>query len=308
MVARTSGGDCVFYHRHSGLCVIHRDMGSSELPVTCQHFPRLALSDRRGTLITLTHYCPTAADMLFREDAALEIVESPSAFPPADYQGLVITPHDWPPLLHPHMLMDHPGYSAWERHMVTRCAADGVTPESVIATLARDARLLRQYKPQHGPLEQAVASLPADVVESQAPEDLTDSLERFAEAVGAVPDDMKPPPDEEGLAEAYLDLVRDEWPRWNRPLKRYVAGEAFASWTAYQGRGVLSIVRGLDAALALVRVEAARQCRNADSVLHGSLLRQAFRDADFMLNHLAAGDALADTWSREDLANPITNH
>ena len=44
MVARTPSGDCVFYHRHSGLCVIHRDMGSTELPATCQHFPRLALT------------------------------------------------------------------------------------------------------------------------------------------------------------------------------------------------------------------------------------------------------------------------
>src|SRR5678815_694191 len=27
MVARTAAGDCVFYHRTSGLCVIHRDLG-----------------------------------------------------------------------------------------------------------------------------------------------------------------------------------------------------------------------------------------------------------------------------------------
>ena len=308
MVARTPGGDCVFYHRHSGLCVIHRDMGSAELPATCQHFPRLALSDRRGTFITLTHYCPTAASMLFREDTVLEIVESPSAFPPAEYQGLTITPQDWPPLLHPHMLMDHSGYAAWERHMVARCAVDAPTPESVIATLLRDARQLRQYQPQHGPLERAVGLLPAGYVDATTPAELGESLERYAEAIGAVPEDMKPPPDEEGLVEAYVDLVRHEWARWDRPLKRYVAGKAFASWTAYQGRGVLSIVRGLDAALALVRVEAARQCRNAGRALDGNLLREAFRDADFMLNHLAAGDALADTWSREDLATPITNH
>jgi len=61
MVARTATGDCVFYHRHSGLCVIHRDLGEPMLPATCRHFPRLAVRDARGTFISLTHYCPTAA-------------------------------------------------------------------------------------------------------------------------------------------------------------------------------------------------------------------------------------------------------
>jgi hypothetical protein len=66
----------------------------------------------------------------------------------------------------------------------------------------------------------------------------------------------------------------------------------------------LSVVRGLEAALALVRVEAARQCRNAGRALDRALLLEAFRDADFLLNHLAAGDALAESWSRAEL---ITN-
>ena len=30
MVARTATGDCVFYHRQSGLCVVHRDLRSEE--------------------------------------------------------------------------------------------------------------------------------------------------------------------------------------------------------------------------------------------------------------------------------------
>jgi hypothetical protein len=301
MVARTSRGDCVFYHRGSGLCVIHRDMGVSQLPATCRYFPRLAVRDRRGTFITLTHYCPTAAAMLFRDDRPLEIVEDPPAFPAATYEGLVIAPDDWPPLLHPRMLMDHDGYSAWERHMVARCAADAASPEDVVATLKRDARILRCYRPGAGPIDRFVASLPTDAVASPVPSRLTESLERFDEAIAAVPDDMKPPADENGLPGAYEQLVKDAWPRWRQPLKRYLASKAFASWTAYQGRGVLSVVRGLEAALALVRVEAARQCRNAGRALDRALLLEAFRDADFLLNHLAAGDALAERWSQAEL-------
>jgi hypothetical protein len=81
------------------------------------------------------------------------------------------------------------------------------------------------------------------------------------------------------------------------PLNRFIATKAFASWTAYQGRGVLTIVRGLEAALALVRVESARLCRDAARDLDADLLREAFRSADFILNHLAVGEDLAEGWS-----------
>src|SRR4030095_8008646 len=116
MVARTATGDCVFYPRNSGLCVIHRDLGEPMLPATCRHFPRLAVRDGRGTFISLTHYCPTAAASLFRDDVEIEIIQSPRAFPPADYEGLRVDPEAWPPLLHPRMLMDPDGYSAAGRH------------------------------------------------------------------------------------------------------------------------------------------------------------------------------------------------
>ena len=143
MLARTASGDCIFFHRGTGLCVVHRDLGEPALPATCRHFPRVAVRDARGTFLTLSHFCPTAASTLFRDDVPLAIVESPAAFPPREYEGLVVHPDAWPPLLHPRMLMDLEGYSAWERHMVRRCADPAVTPESVIATLMRDARVLR---------------------------------------------------------------------------------------------------------------------------------------------------------------------
>jgi hypothetical protein len=92
--------------------------------------------------------------------------------------------------------------------------------------------------------------------------------------------------------------VRPLWSGWNPALKRYLAAKAFASWTAYQGRGFLTIVRGLDAALALVRIEAARQCRDSQRSLDAALLQEAFRYADFALNHLAASDELAERWSK----------
>jgi hypothetical protein len=119
----------------------------------------------------------------------------------------------------------------------------------------------------------------------------------FANVIAAVPDDLKPPPDEQDLERAHEEYVRPAWSGFHGPLNRYLGARAFASWTAYQGRGVATIVSSLDAALAVVRVEAARQCRDADRRLDASLLLEAIRRADFVLNHLAVREQLAKVWS-----------
>lgn len=297
ILERTDAGDCVFFDRGSRLCVVHRDLGETFLPATCRHFPRIAVRDRRGTFITLSHFCPTAASMLFRDDRAVEIVESPPAFPPADYEGLAVGEDDWPPLLHSGVLMDPEGYAAWERHMVSRCADVFQAPESALATLARDAHLLRAWRPGTISLADAVRLLPLERVEGVSPASLDSSLGFCREASRAVPDELTPAPDEAGLDEAFRVLVAPRWTGFHPPLNRYLAAKAFASWTAYQGRGVLTIIRGLECALSLVRVEAARRCRDAGRPLDAELLVEAFRAADFVLNHLAAGDELARLWS-----------
>lgn len=297
MLERTARGDCVFFDRDTHLCVVHRDLGEAALPSTCRHFPRLAVRDARGTSITLSHFCPTAASMLFRDDVPLEIVCAPEAFPDAEYEGLVVAADEWPPLLRPKMLTDHEGFAAWERHMIARCADMSLGPESIIATLARDARLLWQWRPDVSSLVDAIASLPREAVPAPAHSTLDTSLALFGEAMKAVPDDLIPPPDEEGLPQAYVSFVAAEWDGFRAPLNRYLAAKAFATWTAYQGRGLATIVRGLECALALVRVEAARQCRETNRPLDPPLLLEAFRAADFILNHLAAGDELARRWS-----------
>jgi len=124
------------------------------------------------------------------------------------------------------------------------------------------------------------------------------SLVHYHDVLKAVPDEWRPAADTRNLAECYRQYVADRWTAFDAPLRRYLAAKAFASWTAYQGRGFLTIVRGLEAALALVRVEAARQCRDTNGPLDANLLRDAFRHADFALNHLAAGDELAEGWSK----------
>jgi len=294
---RRPGGQCVFFEAGPNLCVIHRDLGADALAATCRHFPRVAIHDRRGTFVALSHFCPTAASMLFRDEVPLSIVESPPAFPPADYDGLTISADDLPPLLHPQMLMDLDGYTAWERHLVTRCADLQRLPETVLATMMRDARLVATWKPGGESLTEWIRRLPADYVASEPVRTLDESLALHAGVIAAVPDDMKPEPDEADLAAAFAAYVAPRWSAFAAPINRYIAAKSFATWTAYQGRGLATIVRGIEAAVALVRVEVSRLCRDAARPLDDALLLEGFRGADFALNHLAVGEDLAIEWS-----------
>lgn len=300
---RTEGGRCVFFERGPNLCIVHRDLGESALAATCRHFPRLAVADARGTSVALSHFCPTAAGTLFRDDVPVQVVDGPPAFPEGDYDGLRVGPDELPPLLRPGMLMDYEGYDAWERHMVARCAGLTRRPESVLATLERDARVLGAWRPGERTLPEAVAGLPRDWVEAEAPDRLEPSLALHAEVLAAVPVEWRPDPDTAGLEDAFARQVRPAWDGFRAPLNRYLAAKVFATWTAYQGQGVATIVRGVQAALALVRVEAARQCRDAGRPLDAPLLLEAFREADFALNHLAVGEDLAGAWSSAEDRN-----
>jgi hypothetical protein len=196
------------------------------------------------------------------------------------------------------MLMDADSYTAWEQHMVARCADVARQPESILATLVRDAMAIGQWKPGAFTLVEAIAALPADFVEAAPAATLIGSLDFFHEVLTAVPDEFRPEPDEQDLDAAFIRWVAPQWFRFHAPLNRYIAAKAFASWTAYQGRGVATIVRGIEAAVALVREEAARRCRDAHRLLDADLLLEAFRRADFLLNHLAVGEDLAHNWSR----------
>jgi len=296
ILERDDDGRCVFYANASKRCIVHRDLGEAALPATCRHFPRISVQDARGTFVSLSHFCPTAASMLFR-DVPVEIVAKPPAFPSVDYDGLVVTADDLPPMLTPRMLMDFDGYAAWERHMVARFADVHRPPVSVVATVRRDAELLTEWKPGSTSIAAAVARLPREYVDLQEDGGLSGTLRRFAEVIAAVPYDLKPSADEDGLETPMREYVQPAWAAFHAPINRYLSAKAFASWTAYQGRGIRTIVRGIEAALALVRVEASRQCRNAQRMLDAALLLEAIRQTDFLLNHLAVAEELAKAWS-----------
>jgi hypothetical protein len=283
VLGRTPGGACLLHDPATNLCTVHAAVGEAALPAACRHFPRIALRDARGTFVTLSHYCPTAARSLV-EDVPLAIVESPPAFPEDDYEGLDAV-GELPPLLHPSVLMDAEGYTAWETHMVATLAA-APTPAAALDALRADAAALARWRPGSRALTEAVAALDgAGYVE--APPIVT----LYEEVRAAIVVDLRPPvPDA-------IDVPPFGSPALSAPVRRFLAAHAFASWCAYQGRGVRTIVRSLDSALATLAVEAARVSRVAGRPLDPALLVEAFGAADLRLRHQADRQALADAWS-----------
>jgi Fe-S-cluster containining protein len=300
VLALADDGACTAYEpssrRAHGRCAVHRVLGHEALPSSCRHFPRVVVIDARGTHVTLSHYCPTAALTLFRTDVPLAIVQGPEAFPERpDYEGLDAR-DALPPLLRPGMLMNLAAYSAWERHAVATFAREAHTPASAIAQLANDARALESWTPSHGPLRSAVERLhvqSADKPPVAAPEPVADRwMRRFEAARRCAPADLQPPPPAgaDAIARAF---VMPNWDLHADPLTRYLASKAFASWVAWQARGLRAIVEWLRIVLAVVYVEAIRQCATERRPLDSTLLLEAFRQADLLLVHRASSNLLA---------------
>jgi len=308
VLATDAGGCCAFYDRASGLCAVQRDLGHDTLPSACQHFPRVCLIDDRGVSMTLSHYCPTAAGMLFDAHGPLTIVENPGlADQDVQWEGLDVR-GDWPPLLQPGRLMDLDAYDAWERFAVGVFSRDDVGPEEALALLGDAAERVRTWTPlatgesltdrvRRESITALAARLPfRDAGSVPGPEEwladhdlVRSSLEPGLEAL--------PPPD--NLARIDRRWVGEAWSAFALPLRRYLATKVFASWLAYQGHGLRTIVRGARLALSVVRVEAARACTEAGRTLDRELLIEAIRVADLLLLHLASRRELARRLSAE---------
>jgi Fe-S-cluster containining protein len=255
-------GSCAFFDRGTRLCDIHRQKGHDWLPASCQQFPRVSLLDPRGTFVTLSHYCPSAVDLLFADDdddAPIEVIVNPPAFPrDAEYDGLDAR-DAFPPFLRPGVLMDWDTLAAWDRFAFNRLSRERRSVDAALRDLRLACDHVRAWTPSDGPLAERFQNLPE---------------------MGTTP--SLPASEEE---EAFI-----------RPLCRYAAAKLFGSWCWYQGAGLRTVIRSVEAALAEVRAEA-RQARQHGRMLDRSILRESIRQADLRLVHLASREALAREWS-----------
>ena len=295
-------GACPEYDRPSGLCRVHRAHGEAMLPESCHHFPRRARIDDRGISVSLSLFCPTAAALLLDAHDPLDVVDHPEAFPASrGYDGLDAS-GDWPPLLRPDVLFDLDSFAVWERYLV-RTLAD--SPDSVATTLARiadTAERLREWNAESAPLPEWTAHVLAS-----GPHTAPDAPERFAPFGGfaaysrvcaLVPHGLDAPSLPANVQEVWHTLVEPDWPQWRPLALRYLAATAFASWTAYQCRGVRAHVAELHVAAAVLQAECVRRCASTGAPLDRDGLLEAVRMSDLLLVHLTNRDALTE-WLRE---------
>jgi hypothetical protein len=294
VLALSAAGHCVF---HGPECQIQHRLGHAALPSACQHFPRECLIDARGVFVTLSHYCPTAAELLFEHSGGVEIVDGPAAVANGAPEGLDAR-DALPPLLTPGMLMDLDGYAAWEAHAVHVLAGvsrgPARSPEASLQRLDRDARTLAHWRPGGRSLSDAVQALAVDAPEESAAREPDWDAERslFDVARQSLPPWHQWPeyPSEAGSAWV---ANTGAWSDHAVAINRFLAAHCFAAWMAYQGNGLLSLTRRLHLALAVLRAEAVRRCAGHDRVLTRARLKEAFRQTDLLLVHLADRSALA---------------
>jgi len=293
------GGDCPAFDRSGGsLCTIQKRLGHGGLPASCRHFPRVALLEPDATRVTLSHFCPTAAWMLFRTDVAgLDIV--PDAAGIADrreYEGFDAR-RTVPPFLRPGVAMDAVTCRLWEQHVVGALDSAGEAPEDMLAGLAFTTDEMRGWKPRHGSLEAHGRTALAAEAASHRPGGrwsmTLPSAERlFLLAAASVPSGLARPHVPDGAEAGDRAWVRPRWTAYARPLGRYLAARSFAAWCAYLGGGLRTQVAMLAIALAVVRIEAVRGAVQASRPLDETLLHAAIRSADLLLCHLSDAPGL----------------
>lgn len=250
LIAHDARGRCVFYR---GACEIQRCAGHGALPSACQHFPREVLIDSRGVHVTLSHYCPTAADLLFSHVGPVQIVEGPPAVPDGEPEGLDAR-GVLPPRLTSDVLMDADGYAAWEAHMVRVLTRDdGQTPEQALDQLERDLRVIQRWRPGERPLASAIQQI--------------------------------------ARAEAEDTGAAVSTPAGTRVIRRFLAARAFASWFAYQSGGPAGVQAALRLMLGLLRER--MRAHDASDARADAALKESVRETDLHILHLADRDVLA---------------
>lgn len=276
LLARSSDGWCGF--RNDSRCSLQEAGGEAMLPSACRHFPRIVLRDARGTLLALSHFCPTAAALLF-DDQPIAIVDiGPPLAPSEPIDGLDAR-DALPPLVRPGLLSDIEGYAAWEEAVVREFAG----PQSAQRALERIAVAtegVRCWTPAQGAMANGVKAAFADPRGRAAGGGLSRGFDVVREITGPHPL-LKM---ERGFVESWTSLEAAAGEMLRRPVANYMAACAFGNWTAYRGQGLRTVVAWLEACYDVLRLQLVRQTREAGTV-NPAVLVEAFRMSDLILVH-----------------------
>ncbi|MEO5820285.1 MAG: hypothetical protein ABIT71_07230 [Vicinamibacteraceae bacterium] len=277
-------GRCVFHREGPCGCGLHAWGGADAKPAACRQFPWIAVHDPRGTFVSLSHVCPSAADRL--TDPSLLVV-APLPRPGASFEGLDIR-RALPPAIDARRLLDWDALTAWETQALDACAR-AETPEGVLADLSALRAHARTWTRRDGALADWIARWTpaphaADVVTWQ-PDPALDAIAR-----AAVPPGLAVPPPIAAVAPAW---------RGSAPLlRRYLAARLLACWPLHYGRGLATALAYVAALLTIVAGELAR--RGVSAAPTDADVLAAIGETDRLVVHLAAPDALArglDGWA-----------
>jgi hypothetical protein len=246
IAVRHADGRCAFLEGGSDryTCEIHGAGGHDAMPLACRMFPRLILHDARGTFISLSHFCPTAAGLLFEPGPPAAIVDAPASLAGAGQLDGLNAREVWPPLLRPGVMMDVESYGTWERLAVEMLTREGIAPRVSLDALDAATRDVERWSPAN---EQPL-------------------LHGVRDAFGL----LSPP----------TAALKDYEPA----VKRWLAARLFGTWIAYQGGGLRTILRYLQACLDIFTIELARD--------HDAL--QAIRRSDHLIVHDSSSQQLAN--------------
>ena len=296
------GGACPAFDRARGnLCAIQRSLGHRHLPASCRHFPRVALLETDAVRVTLSHFCPTAAWMLFQPDTRkLAVVDDAAGIADRHEHEGFDARQTIPPLLCPGVAMDMGTCRLWEEHVIGALDSADLAPEAVLAGLAFTTDRVRQWTAGQESLEtHARTAFAAGAVpprrEGRWSMTLPSAERLFLLAAASVPSGLALPHVPDDAEAGDRAWVRPRWTAYARPLGRYLAARSFAAWSAYLGEGLRTQLAMLAMALAVVRVEAVREAMQASRPLDEPLLHAAIRSADLLLHHLSDAPGLAQS-------------
>lgn len=233
VAARDVHGSCSFFDGVTALCAIHDAHGQHALPVTCRMFPRVVLHDARGTFISLSHFCPTAARLLFEAPGDATMVEAPSALADVGNLDGLDARGEWPPLLRAGVLMDFVSYAAWEREALALLTRGAGSPVETLSELDEATARITAWAPGSGALLDAVHT----AFERRERPLASDTRDRNAVAVS-----------------------------------RWLAARLFGAWTAYQGDGLAATLRFLRSCLDTFAREVAEDGDTLEAIRRSDLL------------------------------------
>lgn len=277
-------GSCWFRDEPAARCAVHRELGTEALPSACRQFPRICVLEPDGVSVSLSHYCPTAAGLLFDGNPIFSVVGTPEAFPSSwPFEGLDAR-NAYPPLLRPGVLLGFDGLRAFEDEaiavLVERDAWDA------LAQIERGIEAVRSWTPSDGPL---VDLIRRSFSQARATGGSYPSAENPSQLLMSIRTPRIP-----GAPASDLPAFGGTLPAWSAgadlAVRKYLAARLVGAWITFQADDLRALGRFLRLCLNTVLLFKADD-RRIES--ESETWKEAIRSADLWLLHYADPDLLA---------------